>query len=626
MLRASLRSRSALRRPYSTVPPSPPPPPAPVAAPPRPSSSSGGFRSALYSTAFLLGTGAFLYYAHDSRAGVYRWVVMPAFAYATKDDPEGAHLLAVKVMASGFGPVDRGVNDDNLALEVFGKKYSSPIGIAAGFDKHAEAIDGLFNVGFDYVEIGSVTPEPQPGNPQPRIFRVPSSKSLVNRYGFNSEGHSAVLERLRSRIASFVSYHASSLPPSTFPAPPANAHPDHSVVVDLLSSPAGQGATITDQLGLPRSLRPGKVFAVNLGKNKASDPDSIDDFVNGVTTLGPYADTLVINVSSPNTPGLRGLQRKGMLDELLEGVVAARNALPGAIKPPVLVKVAPDLDQAQIEDIAHAVLSSGIDGIIVSNTTISRPPSAGTSDVLKEAGGLSGPPVKALALKAITAMHEATEGKIPLVGCGGIANGQDAVDFAKAGATLVQTYTAMVYEGFGLPRKLKDEVAEILRKEGKTWKEIVGTGIPKKVVAPPATEEVDPIIAVKKEGPPPTEEDFNTSLEEVKGELEALLAELAAAEKPIEKDTLEPVIQALAPPPASPSTPSPPAPTSAPEPAPVIPETTPIDLSPIAIPAPALLDENAIKELLDPAKAQVESGSVKEASVEEKPKEEKKWV
>lgn len=285
---------------------------------------------------------------------------------------------------------------------------------------------------------------------------------------------------------------------------------------------------------MPRSLTPGKVLGINLGKNKVSDPDSIDDFVKGVASLGPYADVLVVNVSSPNTPGLRNLQRKGMLSELLEGVVKARDALPGSVKPPVLVKVAPDLDDEQVSDIAFAAQNSGIDGVIVSNTTISRPASAGSSPTLQETGGLSGPPVKALALRALSALYEQTDGKIPLVGCGGISTGQDALDYAKAGASLVQLYTGFVYGGVGLPRRIKDELAALLEKEGKAWKDVIGSGRVNKAAPVPApaaavSDKADGLGEGKKA--PANEDEFHKGLSEAKNELESLLKELAASRR-----------------------------------------------------------------------------------------------
>ncbi|GAA5889629.1 hypothetical protein JCM6882_007087 [Rhodosporidiobolus microsporus] len=721
MLRSTLLARRAApkllqRRLQSNLPPPPPPnaaqplpPPPPAAAPlppppahqpapvepapsvpvaePAPKASSGPgaaskLRSLLVSSALFLGTSALLFYAYDTRAGIHRWLTLPAFLALTENDPEKGHELAVKVLSSGLAPVDCGVDDERLAFELWGKKFSNPIGIAAGFDKHAEAIDGLFNLGFGYVEVGSITPVPQSGNPKPRLFRVPESNSVVNRYGFNSEGHTTAVARLRSRVRQFVHSYASILPSELFPASSSTGESDP--VEAYLSSPASTAAAPADAIGLPRSLKDGKVLGLNLGKNKVSDPDSIDDFVKGIAALGPYADVVVVNVSSPNTPGLRNLQRKGMLSELLEGVVQARDLLPTTVKPPVLVKVAPDLDDEQISDIAYAASNSGIDGVIVSNTTISRPPSAGTSPVLKEAGGLSGPPVKPLAIRALSALYEQTDGKIPLVGCGGVSSGQDALDYAKAGASLVQLYTGFVYGGVGLPRQIKDELTELLKKEGKSWKEVVGSARAQKKVVPPVPQ---PAKEVKgkadglSEKPKPTPEDFSKSVAEAKGELETLLKELASVEQ------VPPPTGGVIPPPAtagaaspepvavpapvaesipatfaaaSPATtpapapaasfpsPSPSAPSAAPSPspsssdflapsppsAPPIVRTAPapkLEETPVAQPAPALLNAGAIAEMLDPAAAQVKAGiePITKEKVEEKKQEkvdEKRWV
>ena len=224
----------------------------------------------------------------------------------------------------------------------------NPVGMAAGFDKDGEAIDGLFDLGFGYVEIGSVTPEPQPGNPLPRFFRLEEDQACINRYGFNSLGHGQTLGRLRARLHTFAQEN-----PSLFPSPaPHNPLPPSS---------------------LPRSLRPGHVLAVNLGKNKTSAADSNEDYVKGVRTLGPYADVVVINVSSPNTPGLRALQGREILAKLLGDVVEERNKIksPEGL-PKIAVKVACDLSEDELGDVAAAVRKSGVDGVIVSNTTIRR--------------------------------------------------------------------------------------------------------------------------------------------------------------------------------------------------------------------------------------------------------------
>ncbi|GAA5871207.1 hypothetical protein JCM3774_006823 [Rhodotorula dairenensis] len=646
-------------------------------------------KSLLVSSLLFLGTGALLVYAYDSRAGIHRWMVQPAFMALTKDDPELAHEIAVKVLSRNLGPVDCGKDDERLAFELWGKKFDNPIGIAAGFDKHAEAIDGLFNLGFGYVEVGSITPEPQPGNPKPRVFRVEESKSVVNRYGFNSEGHAAALARLRRRVIKFVSDYASLLPPALFPTQPSNAtvSPEFNPIEAYLASKEGSGAAPADAVGMPRSLKPGRVLGINLGKNKVSDPDSIDDFVKGIAALGPYADVLVVNVSSPNTPGLRNLQRKGMLSELLEGVVEARNFLPTSVKPPVLVKVAPDLDDEQLSDIAYAAKTSGVDGVIVSNTTISRPASAGTSTVLQETGGLSGPPVKELALRALSGLYEQTDGKVPLVGCGGISSGQDALDYAKAGASLVQLYTGFVYGGVGLPRKIKDELTELLQKEGKAWKDVIGSGRVKKVVPPPAPSSAPASVPISApsgtdaSAAKPGKEDFEKGLNEAKQELEALFKELARTDKsaasgasesadtPVAvapNDLAAPVaVETPVPAPVAESIPTSAEPAAAPAPAPtpaapvqpaqgeqaavspLIPAPTPtivrtaptpkIDETKLAVPAEALLDEKAISALLDPAAAQVatgktsdpQAGKEKLAEATDKAKSplgEKRWV
>lgn len=360
-------------------------------------------------------------------------------------------------------------------VQLWGRHFSNPVGLAAGFDKHGEAIDGLFNLGFGYVEIGSITPRPQDGNPQPRLFRLPSTQSVINRYGFNSEGSIAVLARLRDRIHTYITQNALMFPPTAFPEAKISANPDPDPVEAILQNRTD--AEVIDTINVPRSLHAGKVLGINLGKNKLSAADSVADFVDGVRTLGPYADLLVVNVSSPNTPGLRSLQRREIVEDLLKEVVKARDQLQIQKKPMVLLKIAPDLSRQEVGDIGEAAKSSKIDGIIVSNTTISRPVSAGKDPALQESGGLSGPPVKPLSLRTLKTLYALTGGEIPLVGCGGISTGEDAIEYAKAGASFIQLYTALGYQGVGLPRMIKDEIATYLRSERKTWRDIVGSGI-----------------------------------------------------------------------------------------------------------------------------------------------------
>jgi len=227
---------------------------------------------------------------------------------------------------------------------------------------------------------------------------------------------------------------------------------------------------------LPASLRSGSLLAVNLGKNKSSSPDSIEDFTLGVRTFGPYADVLVINVSSPNTPGLRGLQSRALLTELLKGVMGARDELASnsstSHRPKLVVKIAPDLDEAQLVDVASAIRSSGVDGVIISNTTTRRPSHLVNANK-GEQGGLSGAPLKQYTLAALKTLRSHLPATIPLIGCGGIATGADALEYAKAGASLVQVYTSFGYDGVGACRRIKDELTHLLSKENTTWERVV---------------------------------------------------------------------------------------------------------------------------------------------------------
>lgn len=369
----------------------------------------------------------------------------------TFTDGEQGHKLGIFFMKYGIAPrlMDEGKNDqsDVLGVKVFGHNLKNPIGLAAGLDKDAEAVEALFNSGFSYVEIGSVTPEPQPGNPQPRFFRLPKDEAVINRYGFNSSGHFNVLATLKLRfnklLGKFQRNHAGG------ELPESNA------------------------------FQKGKMLGINLGKNKFGD--EVSDFVKGVERLGPYADVLVINVSSPNTPGLRDLQSEAKLTNLLSTVVKERDILGKNLlgeKPPVLVKVAPDLTEPEIESIANSAKEAKVDGIIISNTTIQRPvDKLLTTDqkLINETGGLSGKPLKPFALKALRTLRKYTkDSNLVLIGCGGISTGKDALEFGKAGATFIELYTAFAYKGPGLVAKIRDELAQELRQEGKTWEQIIG--------------------------------------------------------------------------------------------------------------------------------------------------------
>ncbi|XP_041841673.1 dihydroorotate dehydrogenase (quinone), mitochondrial [Melanotaenia boesemani] len=331
--------------------------------------------------------------------------------------PETAHVLAVKMIGLGLVPLNRYQDPASLEVNVLGLKFKNPIGIAAGFDKHGEAVDGLYKVGFGFVEVGTITPKPQVGNPKPRVFRLTADHAVINRYGFNSCGLAEVQERLKAR---------------------EKTQQKHS------------------KAGLP--------LGINLGKNKLSQ-DAGADYMEGVRALGPLADYLVVNVSSPNTPGLRDLQGKAELRQLLCSVLKERDALKEEHKPPVLVKIAPDLSAQDKQDVADVITELGVDGLMVSNTTVSRPETL--QDPQKsEAGGLSGQPLKDLSTSTVREMYNLTRGKVPIVGIGGVASGQDAMDKIRAGASLVQLYTALTYQGPPVVTKIKRELEQLLKDQG----------------------------------------------------------------------------------------------------------------------------------------------------------------
>ncbi|KAI6126072.1 hypothetical protein EDD16DRAFT_1690747 [Pisolithus croceorrhizus] len=396
-------------------------------------SARSTLRTTSYTILFAVSAGLFAAYYFDARSAIHRYVLTPVLRYTF--DAETGHKIAVKVLRSGLGPRDIVKDDDVLRSEILGFDVSNPVGLAAGFDKDGEAIDGLFNLGFSWVEVGSVTPKPQPGNPRPRVFHLPADSALINRYGFPSQGAAAVVSRLRARIPTFY---------------------------DVNEASTG-------------ALRSGAVLAVNLGKNKTSPADSSEDFVSGVNTFGPYADVLVVNVSSPNTPGLRGLQNRELLESLLKDVVEARNALkPSPItsrRPRLVLKVAPDLEEPQLAEMAEVIRNSNIDGVIVSNTTVARPSSL-IDQNKAETGGLSGRPLKPYTLRALKTLRAHLPASIPIIGCGGISSGADALEYGRAGASFVQLYTEFGYDGVGTCRRIKDELASLLKREGKTWRDV----------------------------------------------------------------------------------------------------------------------------------------------------------
>ncbi|XP_076109921.1 dihydroorotate dehydrogenase (quinone), mitochondrial-like isoform X4 [Mytilus galloprovincialis] len=380
----------------------------------------------LLKDAFFITTGGTVMFAgHQIYKGnekFYKEYVMPFFHLF---DAETSHKMAVKAAKYKLVPKSKITTHPVLASRVFDRDFPSPVGLAAGFDKDGEAVDGMLKMGFSFVEIGSVTPNPQPGNEKPRVFRLKEDRAVINRYGFNSEGHDKVYNRLKVREVE---------PPVVVPG----------------------------------------IMGVNLGKNKTSSYP-VEDYVQGVRKFGKVADYLVINISSPNTPGLRAMQGKDMLDTLLEKVLSERDHIRGR-KPPLLVKIAPDLTDQDKKDIAEVVLNrkESLGGLIISNTTVSRADSL-KSPYKDEVGGLSGEPLKDLSTKTISDMYRLTEGKVPIIGVGGIGSGEDAYDKIKEGASLVQLYTALIYQGPPVIGKINRELSELLIKDGyKSIAEAVG--------------------------------------------------------------------------------------------------------------------------------------------------------
>jgi dihydroorotate dehydrogenase len=324
--------------------------------------------------------------------------------------PEAAHRLTVAALAAGLGGSNRTLDPPELRQSLWELDFANPIGIAAGFDKDARAPEALLRLGFGFVEIGTVTPRPQPGNPKPRVFRLESDAALINRMGFNSGGLDRVIERMR----------------------------------------AGR-----------QRARAG-IVGINVGKNRDT-ADAAIDYSEGVRRAAPFADYIVVNVSSPNTPGLRDLQARASLEALLLQVLAARDQ--SGARPPLLVKIAPDLTPAERTDIAAVALATALDGIIVSNTTVARPPEL-RSPQAREAGGLSGRPLFAPSTALLAEMYRLTDGTLPLIGVGGVASAEDAYAKVRAGASLVQLYTALVFAGPALLEQIKTGLAALLHRDG----------------------------------------------------------------------------------------------------------------------------------------------------------------
>ena len=325
-------------------------------------------------------------------------------------DPETAHRVAIAGMALGLGPRARADRFANLRTTLAGLELPNPIGLAAGFDKNAEAPTALLASGFGFVEVGTVTPRPQAGNPKPRLFRLSEDCGVINRMGFNNAGLDVFAARLARR-------------------------------------------------------RPGGIVGANVGANKDS-ADRVGDYVQGLNAVWPHSAYVTANVSSPNTPGLRGLQERGALEDLLGRINEARAVLTRTHgRRPLFLKVAPDLDETAVRDIAELTETYRLDALIVSNTTIARPQTL-RSATKAEAGGLSGRPLFGLSTQALRAFAQALGGRVPLIGAGGVESGETAWAKFRAGASAVQMYSAMVYEGPGLIARVAADVSARLKASG----------------------------------------------------------------------------------------------------------------------------------------------------------------
>ena len=332
-------------------------------------------------------------------------------------DPERAHDLSLKALAAGVVPLPGApVTSPRLATPVAGLALPNPVGLAAGYDKNARAIGPLTRAGFGFLEVGAATPRPQPGNPQPRLFRLTADRAIINRFGFNNEGAAAITGRLAARAPSPV--------------------------------PVG----------------------LNLGANKDS-PDRAADFAEVARMAAPHVDFLTINVSSPNTEKLRDLQGARALAALIAGVLAARDET--AARPPVLVKIAPDLDDAALAELAAVLTDSGAAGIIATNTTLDR--SGLTSPHAAETGGLSGAPLFARSTRILARLRLLTDGKLPIIGVGGIGSVEQAWAKLEAGASALQIYSALIYNGFSLASEIARGLDARLAAEGKTLAEVTGS-------------------------------------------------------------------------------------------------------------------------------------------------------
>jgi dihydroorotate dehydrogenase len=332
-------------------------------------------------------------------------------------DAETAHTLTLTALKSGWLPLEPSTDDPSLKLTLWGRQFTNPVGLAAGFDKNAEVVSPMLKLGFGFVEAGTVTPKAQGGNPKPRVFRHPESQAVINRMGFPNRGADVFKKNME-------------------------------MFLDVKPRPAG-------------------IVGINIGMNKMQT-DPAKDYCYLIRALGAYADYFTVNISSPNTPGLRNLQNRENLLPLLSQIMGERKKSCGSeAPPPILVKLSPDIEESQREIIAEALLESGIDGIVLTNTTLARPDHL-PYPFREQPGGLSGAPLTETATDMLKSFYRLTRGKIPLIGVGGISSGADAYAKIRAGASLVQLYSALVFQGPALVKRIKDDLIQSLARDGFT--------------------------------------------------------------------------------------------------------------------------------------------------------------
>jgi len=335
--------------------------------------------------------------------------------------PEISHLITIKLLKMSFKK-KRLFDDKILQQHIFGYDFSNPLGLAAGFDKNVEVVNQLLNLGFGFVEAGTVTPKSQYGNDKPRVFRLKEDRAIINHLGFNNKGSDFAQKQL----------------------------------IKLRLNPLSKG-----------------IVGINIGKNKNTQND-IDDYMYCLEKLGPHAHYVTINISSPNTPGLRNLQNRGQIEKLVKSLKDKKNEVNSLESRPIFFKIAPDLDEEQIRDLALMSLANNIDGLIISNSTIQRPKTL-RSNFKNEIGGLSGDPLFLQSTLILKKMYTLTNGQIPLIGVGGISNALQCYEKIKSGSSLVQLYTSMIYEGPNIVNKILLDLVNLLKTDGyKNIREAIG--------------------------------------------------------------------------------------------------------------------------------------------------------